>query len=517
MSAQSLTETLATKQSALRERLTGLYQQYQYEPWVIRVTTLDRRLLLALLCLPVLLIILLIVLIVALTISSTECQSPQSDGSEYRGPHSITEAGFRCLVWAELDRNVHTVTPDRYPEKGLGAHNSCRNPDGSPRAWCYTNLTSNSFDFCNIPLCGNEGPAKPQTASFITNKSPHSDMSCEAAVTVINTARSDGLYVMTDHWANGRGVYKRQEGQTVQLNEMCLSWHGLYRHWWLGPCTHRGLNAGMSWLEEDARCPDQGKVWRAGGTDKLMPRTKVVTYGKTGWGCLEYETVYQGGLLDDRILHEGHLFTPRTETAVECQDLCLQVEGCVAFTWFRTANCTLWQSLEGKTQGVANTVSGSFSCGEKVKVGCPEGSEKINDDICLKFLESVCEGGCSRYAAMEECEQQGGYLADSLTESETKDLLDLATTKYNHSFWWVGASDFSKRGGKFSWEMGDSLVPDMAELWVNTSSHALVGGQGEGSSLHECVFIAPDTRGMRLDHQNCQANIGRPLCQFRPR
>ena len=115
----------------------------------------------------------------------------------------------------------------------------------------------------------------------------------------------------------------------------------------------------------------------------------------------------------------------------------------------------------------------------------------------------------------QECEKEGGFLADYMGEAGMRNLLQLATDKYHHSFWWVGASDFIKRGGKFSWEAKDQLVSDLPEFWVNTTTHSEAGDQRKGSKLHECVFLAPDKRGMRLDHQNCQANIGRPLCQFR--
>lgn len=58
------------------------------------------------------------------------------------------------------------------------------------------------------------------------------------------------------------------------------------------------------------------------------------------------------------------------------------------------------------------------------------------------------------------------------------------------------------------------LVSDLPELWKNTSTHAEVGRQGDNNTLHECVFISQTREGMRLDHQNCQDTIARPLCQY---
>ena len=46
-----------------------------------------------------------------------------------------------------------------------------------------------------------------------------------------------------DQWANGRGVWQRQ--QQAPGPAVCLSWHARYRHWWLGPCTHRWRSFAM--------------------------------------------------------------------------------------------------------------------------------------------------------------------------------------------------------------------------------------------------------------------------------
>ena len=54
----------------------------------------------------------------------------------------------------------------------------------------------------------------------------------------------------------------------------------------------------------------------------------------------------------------------------------------------------------------------------------------------------------------------------------------------------------------------------MPQLWKNTSTHADVGQQGKNDTIHECVFISQTEKGMRLDHQNCQDTIGKPLCQY---
>jgi len=498
MSGQTLTETLASKRSALRERIDTIHRRVQYEPWFIKVSTLDRRILLAIGCVPVVVFILIIAGIVAAATSGGDCQNLVVLGADYRGSDSRTTSGLECLPWTTLDRNIHTVTIDRYPDHGLGEHNYCRNPDRSKQAWCYTSRTKNKYDYCDIPDCGSGEPrAKALTGRFRAN----TDWACQPRVTVVNSIRADGLYLMTEQWANGRGVYARRDND---INTLCISWHGLYRHWWLGPCTHVGKNAGVGWMEEDGRCPYDGSNWRAGGTDRLMVGALVTTNS-----CMDFETEYNGTLVADSGQN-----VQRTDTAIACQTLCQQTKTCMAFTWYnRNTNCTLLSKITDKRNNIKYTVSGLPSCKEKVKVGCPSDHVKTESNICIKFLDKTCGQGCSRYAAMEECEKTGGFLADSLEENDIRNILEIAGNSYNHSFWWVGASDMSKRGGKFSWERGDMLMSDMPDLWRNTSTHAEVGMQGD-KTLHECVFISHAGGGMRLDHQNCQDTIARPLCQY---
>ena len=38
------------------------------------------------------------------------------------------------------------------PNSGLDS-NYCRNPDGEPRAWCYTSESSKRWDYCDVPVC----------------------------------------------------------------------------------------------------------------------------------------------------------------------------------------------------------------------------------------------------------------------------------------------------------------------------------------------------------------------------
>lgn len=56
-------------------------------------------------------------------------------GSGYRGCQDKTISGKVCQKWTSQSPHKHERTPEKYPGKGLGDHNQCRNPDGTDNIW----------------------------------------------------------------------------------------------------------------------------------------------------------------------------------------------------------------------------------------------------------------------------------------------------------------------------------------------------------------------------------------------
>ena len=96
----------------------------------------------------------------------SQCGTAAEKQADYRGAISVTHAGKPCQKWTSQTPNRHSRTPSNYPDKGLGDHNFCRNPDGEPRAWCYdadapsgASGRPDRWDYCDVRTCEDGGSA----------------------------------------------------------------------------------------------------------------------------------------------------------------------------------------------------------------------------------------------------------------------------------------------------------------------------------------------------------------------
>jgi hypothetical protein len=136
---------------------------------------------------------------------------------------------------------------------------------------------------------------------------------------------------------------------------------------------------------------------------------------------MEYGVAGGGELMDDRMWHEGGLYTPRSSTPGECQvrcscpalhcmwpqELCQESLGCAAFTWYPGQNCSLHSTrAAGPGPRVEGVVSGPATCRVKQRAGCPAGADRLQSGACVLFTDS-CPEGCSRWRAMEVGRGQG--------------------------------------------------------------------------------------------------------------
>ena len=78
-------------------------------------------------------------------------------GVTYRGSVSVTKSGHPCQKWSDQAPHSHETTIARFPNKGIGDHAYCRNPDYTDDGpWCYTTepgVPRESCDMEDVPIC----------------------------------------------------------------------------------------------------------------------------------------------------------------------------------------------------------------------------------------------------------------------------------------------------------------------------------------------------------------------------
>uniref|UniRef100_A0A3Q2QRT1 Phosphoinositide-3-kinase interacting protein 1 n=1 Tax=Fundulus heteroclitus TaxID=8078 RepID=A0A3Q2QRT1_FUNHE len=109
-----------------------------------------------------------IVFLSAAIVESSTASGHQRGCVDYRGEQQSSSTGLTCLNWINTTRDYDVeMHPDSLT--GVGDHNYCRNPDVSPRPWCYISAPDGAIQrqSCTIETCKEETSAAPAEAGSL--------------------------------------------------------------------------------------------------------------------------------------------------------------------------------------------------------------------------------------------------------------------------------------------------------------------------------------------------------------
>ena len=134
----------------------------------------------------------------------------------YRGCQTKTVSGKTCQKWTAQSPHRHSRTPSKYPNKGLGDHNYCRNPDGEGGGiWCYTTSASRRWEHCDPLQRCYTWDAECTTTSPATGCHRSSVRSYSMARTVASTTLHLGSATASAHAAGAVVAVVAAGGQRV--------------------------------------------------------------------------------------------------------------------------------------------------------------------------------------------------------------------------------------------------------------------------------------------------------------
>ncbi|XP_070545645.1 uncharacterized protein [Ptychodera flava] len=75
-----------------------------------------------------------------------ECYTTEN-GTDYRGFVYVTISGNVCKSWIDVQSQNGLALNS---SDGIGDHNYCRNPNNADAPWCYTTISGDSYESCNV-------------------------------------------------------------------------------------------------------------------------------------------------------------------------------------------------------------------------------------------------------------------------------------------------------------------------------------------------------------------------------
>ncbi|KAL3972513.1 receptor-type tyrosine-protein phosphatase F [Sarotherodon galilaeus] len=261
----------------------------------------------------------------------------------YNGSVSHTDAGSPCLKWTNFPDYMQ-----QYPNRGLGEHNFCRNPDRETKPWCFFRKTSGAIGwaYCDCHqgaarLVGGSGNSG-RLEVYLNNKwgavcdTHWTDR--DASVICRQLGLSEiGIALQHSYFGPSSIFHYERLGCRGYENSLLECWN---RKFATGDCNH-GNEAGVLCAEPEGTGIPLRLV---GGLEEFEGRVEVYHNGRWGticddqWDDLDAEVVCRqlglGGVAKARTwAHFGQGFGPVLLDRVQCTGNELSLEDCPHSNW----------------------------------------------------------------------------------------------------------------------------------------------------------------------------------------
>ncbi|XP_035387466.1 neurotrypsin isoform X2 [Electrophorus electricus] len=349
------------------------------------------------------------------------CPEGFSELGYYNGSVSQTESGFPCLKWTEFVDYVQ-----QYPDRGLGHHNYCRNPDSAAKPWCFFRQLSGaiSWAYCDC----HQGTAR--LVGGVSNMSGRLEIYLngqwgavcdthltdrDASVTCRQLGQGEiGTALKHSYFGPGSGLF-HYERLGCRGNENSLM-ECRNRKFVSGDCNH-GNEAGVvcavpDEAEKGASCTDTGygaPLRLVGGLEDFEGRVEVYHNGKWGticddhWDDIDAEVVCRqlgmGGVPKAWAWsHFGQGLGPILLDGVHCTGNELSVEDCSHAPWGEH-NCDHMED--------AGVSCNPYTDGEVRLVGAGGPWEGRLEVYHAREWGTVCDDNWTEQHAQVVCQQLG--------------------------------------------------------------------------------------------------------------
>jgi hypothetical protein len=145
---------------------------------------------------------------------------------EYHGTLSTSASGRKCQKWNVQEPHHHDKTPEEFPDKNLGDHNYCRNPDDDINgAWCFTEDPNLRWEYCDNTdfACSecvfNNGECDEMYECFDTNRLKENTVICRLPETTTDATTYTTFSTPTTEFSTSEE--KDQSPRIVQQEETC--------------------------------------------------------------------------------------------------------------------------------------------------------------------------------------------------------------------------------------------------------------------------------------------------------